>query len=183
MTGRNQVPGLCDAPLPAYSGETVWAIHPLRVAAGASVDLCAARSNAPGHSPRHCPASIASGLRRQTARQLDGSRGRSLRGQSADTAFCAVNPLLSSFRRSGPGAWSAATGPGTLLMNGGVAPRAARRPDRQARGGRMPGAFDRRATPRGGMHRRPNAGPIHEKGSKLMQGRSLPLLPPVLICA
>ena len=33
----------------------------------------------------------------------------------------------------------------------------ARRPPRKARGGRIPRVFDRRATPRGGMHRRPNA--------------------------
>src|SRR5436190_6696921 len=39
----------------------------------------------------------------------------------------------------------------------GDAPRAARRPPRKARGGRIPRVFDRRATPRGGMHRRPNA--------------------------
>src|SRR6266516_2702787 len=52
----------------------------------------------------------------------------------------------------------------------GDAPRAARRPGsptrlprwgprphRKARGGRIPGVFDRRATQRGGMHRRPNA--------------------------
>src|SRR5213083_330841 len=39
----------------------------------------------------------------------------------------------------------------------GEAPRAARRPHRKARGGRIPGVFDRRATQRGGMHRRPNA--------------------------
>jgi hypothetical protein len=39
----------------------------------------------------------------------------------------------------------------------GDAPRAARRPRRKARGGRIPGVFDRRATQRGGMHRRPNA--------------------------
>ena len=28
---------ICDVPLPAYSGGTVWALHPLRVAAGVSV--------------------------------------------------------------------------------------------------------------------------------------------------
>src|SRR5947207_15909222 len=53
----------------------------------------------------------------------------------------------------------------------GDAPRAARRPHRKARGGNergphrafcarwgaIPGVFDRRATSRGGMHRRPNA--------------------------
>src|SRR5438128_5843281 len=39
----------------------------------------------------------------------------------------------------------------------GDAPRAPRRPSRKARGGRIPGVFDRRATPRDGMHRRPNA--------------------------
>jgi hypothetical protein len=39
----------------------------------------------------------------------------------------------------------------------GDAPRASRRPVRKARGGRIPGVFDRRATPRAGMHRRPNA--------------------------
>src|SRR5439155_7488721 len=39
----------------------------------------------------------------------------------------------------------------------GDAPRASRRPPRKARGGRIPGVFDRRATQRGGMHRRPNA--------------------------
>src|SRR5881392_3588723 len=39
----------------------------------------------------------------------------------------------------------------------GDAPRAARRPPRKARGARIPRVFDRRATPRGGMHRRPNA--------------------------
>src|SRR6266487_653138 len=49
-----------------------------------------------------------------------------------------------------------------LLLSGpfhnyGEAPRAPRRPSRKARGGRIPGVFDRRATPRGGMHRRPNA--------------------------
>jgi len=38
-----------------------------------------------------------------------------------------------------------------------VAPRAPRRPPRKARGGSIPGVCDRRATPRGGMHRRPNA--------------------------
>ena len=38
-----------------------------------------------------------------------------------------------------------------------VAPRAPRRPSRKARGERIPGVFDRRATPRSGMPRRPNA--------------------------
>ena len=37
------------------------------------------------------------------------------------------------------------------------APRASRRPFRQARGGKIPRVFDRRATPRDGMPRRPNA--------------------------
>ena len=31
--------GLSEALLPAYSGETVWASHPLRVAAGVSADV------------------------------------------------------------------------------------------------------------------------------------------------
>src|SRR5438128_3969210 len=39
----------------------------------------------------------------------------------------------------------------------GDAPRAPRRPSRKARGGRIPGVFDRRVTQRDGMHRRPNA--------------------------
>ncbi len=41
VTGRrpsNRAQGLREALLPAYSGETVWASHPLRVAAGVSVD-------------------------------------------------------------------------------------------------------------------------------------------------
>ena len=42
---------------------------------------------------------------------------------------------------------------------------ASRRPSRQARGGRIPAVFDRRATPRDGMHRRPNAGVVYEMGS------------------
>ena len=49
------------------------------------------------------------------------------------------------------------SGPG---HNYGDAPRPARRPPRKARGGRIPGVFDRRATPRGGMHRRSNAAVI-----------------------
>ena len=32
----NQGPGTGEAPLPVYSGGTVWAFHPLRVAAGVS---------------------------------------------------------------------------------------------------------------------------------------------------
>ena len=36
-----------NAPLPAYSGGTVWAFHPLRVAAGASVKLWAEYSRLP----------------------------------------------------------------------------------------------------------------------------------------
>ena len=56
----------------------------------------------------------------------------------------------------------------TPLINHGEAPRASRRPSRQARGGRIPGVFDRRATPRDGMHRRPNAGVVYERGSKLV---------------
>src|SRR5881409_3789742 len=50
----------------------------------------------------------------------------------------------------------------------GDAPRAPRRPSRKARGGRIPGVFDRRATPRGGMHRRPNA-TVFMKGSTKIQ--------------
>ena len=53
----------------------------------------------------------------------------------------------------------------THLINHGETPRASRRPSRQARGGSIPGVFDRRATPREGMHRRPNAGVIYEMGS------------------
>lgn len=40
-----------------------------------------------------------------------------------------------------------------------------RRPARQARGGRMPSAFDRRATPRAGMHGRPNATVIAKRST------------------
>ena len=39
----------------------------------------------------------------------------------------------------------------------GHAPRASRRPSHKARGGSIPAVFDRRGTPWGGMHRRPNA--------------------------
>src|SRR5712691_5867464 len=49
----------------------------------------------------------------------------------------------------------------------GDAPRAARRPHRKARGGRIPGVFDRRATQRGGMHRRPNATVFMKVSTKL----------------
>src|SRR5437762_11631409 len=48
-------------------------------------------------------------------------------------------------------------GLGAAFHKYGDAPRAARRPPRKARGARIPGVFDRRATQRGGMHRRPNA--------------------------
>src|SRR5438093_12653721 len=51
--------------------------------------------------------------------------------------------------------------------NYGEAPRAPRRPPRKARGGTIPGVFDRRATPRGGMHRRPNAAVITRRATKL----------------
>src|SRR5439155_14467069 len=50
--------------------------------------------------------------------------------------------------------------------NYGDAPRAPRRPPRKARGGTIPGVFDRRATPRGGMHRRPNAAVITRRATK-----------------
>ena len=50
--------------------------------------------------------------------------------------------------------------------NYGDAPRAPRRPPRKARGGTIPGVFDRRATPRGGMHRRPNAAVIRRRATK-----------------
>ena len=40
-----RAPGQGEAPLPAYSGETVWASHPLRVAAGVSVETCEARTD------------------------------------------------------------------------------------------------------------------------------------------
>src|SRR5439155_7663092 len=49
--------------------------------------------------------------------------------------------------------------------NYGDAPRAPRRPPRKARGGTIPGVFDRRATPRGGMHRRPNAAVITRRAT------------------
>ena len=42
----------------------------------------------------------------------------------------------------------------------GASSWAPRRPDRKARGGSMPGACDRRATPRGGMHRWPDGGSL-----------------------
>jgi hypothetical protein len=53
----------------------------------------------------------------------------------------------------------------THLMNGGVAPRAARRPAGKARRPRISGIFEGGATPPAGMHRGPNAGPIYEMGS------------------
>jgi hypothetical protein len=33
------ISGVCNVPLAAYSGGTVWASHPLRVAAGANVEF------------------------------------------------------------------------------------------------------------------------------------------------
>src|SRR5436190_15488481 len=54
----------------------------------------------------------------------------------------------------------------------GEAPRAARRPSRKARGGRIPGVFDRRATQRDGMHRRPNA-TVFMKRATNVAGRRL----------
>jgi len=54
----------------------------------------------------------------------------------------------------------------------GDAPRAARRPRRKARGGRIPGVFDRRATPRGGMHRRPNATVFMKVSTKVFTPRA-----------
>src|SRR5947207_99716 len=56
----------------------------------------------------------------------------------------------------------------------GDAPRAARRPPRKARGGRIPRVFDRRATPRGGMRRRPNA-TVFMKGSTKWGARAAAL--------
>src|SRR5687767_15330206 len=53
----------------------------------------------------------------------------------------------------------------TRLINGGVAPRAARRPAGKARRPRISGIFEEGATPPAGMHRGPNAGPIYEMGS------------------
>src|SRR5205814_10017377 len=62
-------------------------------------------------------------------------------------------------------------GAGVLLSgpspNYGDAPRAPRRTARKARGGTIPGVFDRRAPPRGGMHRRPNAAVIRRRATKL----------------
>src|SRR6266545_4793811 len=60
-------------------------------------------------------------------------------------------------RSPAPGEDARLSGPG---HNYGDAPRPARRPSRKARGGRIPGVFNRRATPRGGMHRRSNAAVI-----------------------
>src|SRR6185295_982656 len=57
----------------------------------------------------------------------------------------------------------------THLINGGAAPRAARRPSGKARRPRIPAVFEGGATPPGGMHRRPNAGPIYEMGSNVAQ--------------
>src|SRR5687767_11643195 len=57
-------------------------------------------------------------------------------------------------------------------MNGGVAPRAARRPAGKARRPRISGIFEGRATPPAGMHRGPNAGPIHEMGSSVLHMNS-----------
>ena len=58
----------------------------------------------------------------------------------------------------------------THLINHGEAPRASRRPSRQARGGRIPAVFDPSwTTPSAapdGMHRRPNAGVVYEMGSQ-----------------
>src|SRR5881394_3725845 len=56
----------------------------------------------------------------------------------------------------------------------GDAPRAARRPPRKARGGRIPRVFDRRATPRGGMHRRPNATVFMKVSTKTLPQSSSP---------
>ena len=50
--------------------------------------------------------------------------------------------------------------------NYGDASRAPRRPPRKARGGSIPGVFDRRATQRGGMHRRLNAAVITRRTTK-----------------
>src|SRR5436190_15747084 len=60
----------------------------------------------------------------------------------------------------------------------GDAPRAARRPPRKARGGRIPRVFDRRATPRGGMHRRPNATVFMKVSTKLTK----PTNPILVVC-
>src|SRR5262245_27963612 len=57
----------------------------------------------------------------------------------------------------------------THLKNGGVAPRAARRPPGKARRPRIPGVFEEGATRPGGMHRRPNAVPIFEMGSNVLR--------------
>lgn len=67
----------------------------------------------------------------------------------------------------GSGALVAALRPRTHLINGGAAPRAVRRPAGQARRLRIPAVFEGGATPPAGMHRRPNAGPIYEMGSKI----------------
>ena len=53
----------------------------------------------------------------------------------------------------------------THLINGGEAPRAARRPSGKARRPRILGVFEEGATLPDGMHRRPNADPIYEMGS------------------
>ena len=62
--------------------------------------------------------------------------------------------------------WSRTIFTRTYLINHGEAPRASRCPSCQAREGRIPAVCDRRATPRDGMHRRPNAGVIYEIGSR-----------------
>jgi selenide,water dikinase len=53
----------------------------------------------------------------------------------------------------------------THLINGGAAPRAARRPAGKARRPRISAIFEGGATSPDGMHRGPNAGPIYEMGS------------------
>ena len=65
---------------------------------------------------------------------------------------CRIAYLSAAFHKYGD-APRAARRPGSPTR----LPRWGPRPRRKARGGRIPGVFDRRATPRGGMHRRPNA--------------------------
>jgi hypothetical protein len=69
-------------------------------------------------------------------------------------------PVITLQRR-----WSRWFMPSGPFHNYGDAPRASRRPPSKAGGGSIPGVCDRRATPRGGMHRRPNASVIMKRAT------------------
>jgi Predicted membrane protein (DUF2142) len=59
------------------------------------------------------------------------------------------------------------TRPGSPWWKCRIAPRRARRPAIQARGGRISGIFDRRATPSDGMHRPSNAAGLSPRAARL----------------